>query len=590
MTASISSRVAALRKELARQGLDGFLVPRSDEYQNEYVPPSAERLAWVSGFTGSAGMAAVLADRAALFVDGRYILQAPDETDAAVFEVVKAPPAQPSVWLSEKVSRGSRIGFDPWLHSQNWAEAARKVLGKAGIELVAVAKNPLDAVWVDRPLPPVAPIVVHPLEFAGEAAEAKRVKLAEGLKKQNIGAFIVTAPDSIAWLLNVRGNDVPHTPFALSFVILHANGEVDWFVEERKLSDAVRSHIGNSVRVRAHCDFALEISKLAKVGVVLAADPGETGAAVFEAMGLSAQRLTDPCQLPKATKNEVEVAGTTAAHARDGVALVKFFAWLDAQKPGTIDELTVMSTLRKLRSEGQHFRDLSFESISGAGPNGAIVHYRASEKTNRKLGAGELLLLDSGGQYLDGTTDVTRTVAIGVPSAEMIDRFTRVLQGHIDLASAVFPPNTTGAQLDGFARRALWEAGLDFDHRTGHGVGSYLSVHEGPQYIGGRDTQVMLPGMVVSNEPGYYKAGAYGIRIESLVVVEKRSVPGGEREMLGLRTLTMCPIDRRLIDVKMLSEAQKVWLNGYHAEVLRVVGPAVSGEAKVWLEKNTAPL
>jgi len=580
---SLQDKVAALRGKLAELDISGFIIPHDDEYQNEYLPPAAERLTFISGFTGSSGTAVVLEKTAALFVDGRYTLQAPLETDTSVYTLKNTPKDSVSEWIKAELPENGKLGYDPWLHSEDWVRNAKK----KGLDLVAVSANPLDAIWNDRPALLSSPAVPHPLCFAGESHEDKRKRLAEALRKDGDEAFVVTRQDSLAWLLNIRGADVPHTPFALGFAILHADATVDLFILPEKIGPETKAHLGPDIRLHPPSAFVPRISQLAGQ-VKLAADPAAAASAIFAAADRKISPLTDPCTLPKACKNATELEGTQNAHRRDGVALVRFLFWL-SQQTG-VDELAVMAKLRGFRAEGNHFRDLSFETIAGSGPNGAIVHYRASEKTNRTLQQGEFLLLDSGAQYLDGTTDVTRTIAIGPVSPEMKNRFTRVLKGHIGVASAVFPVGTTGSALDSMARRPLWEAGLDYNHRTGHGVGSYLSVHEGPGYIGAKEQVPLQPGMVISNEPGYYKTGAYGIRIESLVAVEQVKIEGAEREMLGLRTLTLCPIDRNAIDVDLLTAAERDWLNAYHQRVWTELAPALNTEEQLWLKAATAAL
>ena len=593
----VAARLTALREELTKRGLAAFLVPHADEYQNEYLPASAERLAYLTGFTGSAGQAVVTADKAALFVDGRYTLQAPAQTDTSCFAVEKLTPDCASVWLCETLPEHATVGFDPWLISEDSYRALHSALALRQIKLVPVSDNPLDALWTDRPAAPCTLAETHPLEFAGEASEAKRLRMAEAVREQGYAAFIITRPDSLAWLLNLRGQDVEHTPLTLGFAILHTTGLVDLFIDPRKLTAEVKADLGNAVTFYPPAQFSAFVTELAHK-TRLAADGAAAAHALF-ALGQTQEdghsriaRLTDPCQLAQAQKNATEIEGSRRAHRRDGVAMVKCLYWLSQQAAaGQVDELTVMDKLRSWRAEGEFFRDLSFGTIAGSGPNGAIVHYSASAATNRNLQTGEFFLLDSGAQYRDGTTDITRTIAIGTVSPEMKDRFTRVLKGHIAIASCVFPQKTTGHQIDALARRALWEAGLDFDHGTGHGVGSYLSVHEGPQGISTRANGVTLrAGMIVSNEPGYYKTGAYGIRIENLVVVEPRPVVGAEREMLGFDTLTLCPIDRNAIDVSLLTPAEKDWLNQYHARVATELLPLLPAAEAAWLKLATAPV
>jgi Xaa-Pro aminopeptidase len=590
-----AGRIHDLRAELDRRGLVGFLCPRGDEHQGEYVAPCAERLRWLTGFTGSAGLAIVLTGRAAIFVDGRYTLQVRSQVDGGIFEYRHLIDEPAGDWLAVHAPRGARVGYDPRLHTPEGLVRIRAGVERAGAELVALDDNPVDAVWHDKPPSPIARVVVHDERFAGRPAAAKRVEIAERIAADGYAAAVISDPASIAWLLNVRGADVPHTPLPLSFALLKANGDVDWFVEPLKLDADVAPHLGNQVRVAPPDAFAPALDALGagKARVLLDAGTGSTWIQERLARaGAAVVRGQDPCALPKARKNEGELAGTRAAHVRDGTALVRFFAWLAAEAPlGSLDELTVQDRLLAQRRRGAHFRDTSFDTISGAGPNGAIVHYRSEPATNRKLLPGELYLVDSGAQYLDGTTDVTRTIAIGTPSAEQRDRFTRVLKGHIAIATTKFPRGTTGSQIDALARRPLWEAGLDFDHGTGHGVGSYLSVHEGPQRISKMPNAVALePGMIVSNEPGYYKTGAYGIRIENLVVVRQVEIAGGERPMLGFETLTLCPIDLALVEPSLMSPEETAWLDAYHARVARTLLPLVDAAAARWLEAATRPL
>lgn len=586
-------RLSSLRAELARRELAGFLIPRADEHQGEYVAPSAERLAWLTGFTGSAGLAAVLPECAAMFVDGRYVLQAEAEVDGAAFELRHLTDAPLDAWLSEHLA-GRRLGYDPWLHTELQVERLKRVCAEAGGQAVACAGNPLDAVWADRPAPPLAPVVAHPLSFAGRPSADKRAEVAGLIKRQRAEAAVLSLPESIAWLLNVRGGDVPRTPLPLSFAILYIDGTVDWFVDPRKPDQALDAELGEAVRRFEPAAFGPRLDRLGERAVLV--DPASAPAWVFDRLRAAKAEIVrgeDPCLLPKACKNEVELAGTREAHRRDGAALTTFLAWLaEAAPAGGVTEIAASEKLLALRRRDARFRDLSFDTISGSGANGAIVHYRVSERTDRVLQPGELYLVDSGAQYLDGTTDVTRTVAIGQPSEEMRDRFTRVLKGHIALATARFPVGTSGSQLDALARRALWQVGLDYDHGTGHGVGSYLGVHEGPQRISKAPNSVALkPGMIVSNEPGYYKTGGYGIRIENLVVVgETPRAAGEERAMLGFETLTLAPIDRALIARDLLSREEVAWLDAYHNRVHEMIGPLVDPATRAWLELATEPL
>jgi Xaa-Pro aminopeptidase len=594
-----AARLADLRAELAGRGLAGFIVPRSDEHQGEYVAPRAERLAWLTGFTGSAGAAVVLADKAAVFVDGRYTLQAADEVDGRLFTIehlVEAPPAQ---WIAKHLRAGEKLGLDPWLHTENAAKALLAAAEKAGGTLEPVSTNPVDAVWADQPDPPRAPVAVHETKYAGRGSAEKRAEIAAAVEQAGTEAAVLTAPDSINWLLNIRGGDIPFTPVALAFALAHADGRVDLFIDAKKLNDAVRAHLGSEITVRGPDEFDSALADLGRRGASVMADPQTAATHIFTVLRDAGAKIVpgaDPCALPKACKNEVELAGTRAAHVRDGAALTRYLAWIAREAPkGDLDEIAAAQKLESLRRENDLFHGLSFATISGAGPNGAVVHYRASERTKRRLEPGQVYLVDSGAQYLDGTTDVTRAVFIngnGEAGAEERDRFTRVLKGHIAIATARFPKGTSGAQLDALARRALWDAGLDYDHGTGHGVGSYLGVHEGPQRIAKIGSDVPLrPGMIVSNEPGYYKAGAFGIRIENLVTVTAlESVPGAERELYGFETLTLAPIERQLIDVGLLTKSETAWLDAYHARVRETLSPLVDSETTSWLATVTKPL
>lgn len=588
-----SARVAALREELDARGLDGFVVPMTDEHQNEFVPRHAQRLGWLSGFTGSAGTIVVLADKAALFVDGRYTLQAQEQVDLDTFET--SGHDNVSDWLTENLSAGQTLGYDPWLHSEAGAKALRKAVEAANGILTPVSDNPVDAVWTDRPAVPLSRIVPHDLQYAGEASEAKRKQIAERLGEEGADTLVLSAPDSIGWLFNVRGGDVARTPLPLAFATLASDGKAQLFVDIRKCENRLDNHLGPDIALRPIEEFSEELSDLGERRAKVLVDPKSSPSQIIASLedsGAEVVRKPDPCQKPKAIKNDVEIDGTRAAHCRDGVALAKFLQWLGENSPlGDVDELTAVETLRGFRQENDLFRDLSFDTIAGSGPNGAIVHYRVNEASNRLLKEGELFLLDSGAQYLDGTTDVTRTVAIGAPSDEQRDRFTRVLKGHIALARARFPKGTTGHQLDVLARNALWQIGLDFKHGTGHGVGSYLGVHEGPQSISTRHTDIALePGMILSDEPGYYKTGEYGIRIENLVAVVSSTVGVDEDPFFEFETLTLAPIDLGLVVAELLTDDEREWLNSYHARVLETIGPNVEGETLKWLERATRRL
>jgi Xaa-Pro aminopeptidase len=593
-----ADRLKALREQLKANKLDGFVVPLTDEHMSEYVGSYAQRLAWLTGFEGSAGSAVVLPEQAAMFVDGRYTLQVRQQVSPTEWSYQSVPETSTTDWLKEHAPEGARIGYDPWLHTRDWVKKAKEALASRGAELVPVTRNPIDEIWNDRPEASKAHLIVQPDLYAGKSAAEKRTEIGDWLQKQHADAAVLSALDSIAWAFNIRGQDVTHTPVALAYALVHADGTADLFVAGEKIGPDVRQHLGNGVRLHERSEFEIALAALKDKTVVV--DPERAVSAIFDALesaGAKVLPMRDPTILPKAIKNPAEVAGQKSAQERDGAAIARFLHWIDEQAPtGEIDELVASDKLEGLRRESPELRDLSFDSISGAGPNGAIVHYRSTEKTNRKLEKGTLYLIDSGGQYVDGTTDITRTVAIGEPTAEMLDRFTRVLKGHIAIATAVFPKGTRGSQLDSFARRPLWEAGLDYAHGTGHGVGSFLSVHEGPQRISpvgsaqsGGDEPLQV-GMILSNEPGYYKTGEYGIRIENLVLVVEREIEGAEKEMLGFETLTFAPIDRRLIDVEMLEPEELVWLNCYHAHVMARIAPKLEGPDLEWLQRACAPI
>jgi len=591
---SYEDRLKALREELARRRLDGFVVPLTDEHMSEYVGAYAQRLAWLTGFQGSAGSAVVLPAEAAIFVDGRYTLQVREQVDGQHWSYQSVPQTSTAQWLEQHAPDGGRIGYDPWLHTRGWVEAARKALAGKGAELVAVDTNPVDAIWPDRPAPSAARLVVQPDALTGQSSAAKRADIADWLATKKADSAVLSALDSLAWAFNIRGQDVDRTPVALAYALVHADATADLFVAPDKLDEAVKAHLGNGVRL--HDRAAFEPALKAMAGKTVAVDPERAVAAIFEALSGAGATLIeerDPVVLPKAVKNAVEIAGHKAAQARDGAALSRFLHWLSVEAPkGGLDEIQASDRLQAFRAETGLLRDLSFDTISGAGPNGAVVHYRASDETKRILEPNSLYLVDSGGQYQDGTTDVTRTVAIGTPTAEMRDRYTRVLKGHLAIARAVFPRGTRGGQLDILARQHLWAAGLDYAHGTGHGVGAYLSVHEGPQRIatfGGGD-EPLQPGMILSNEPGYYKTGEYGIRIENLILVEERAIEGGEKAMLGFETLTFAPYERALIDTDMLDAGEIAWIDAYHAQVRAIVGPQLEGDAADWLADVTAPL
>jgi Xaa-Pro aminopeptidase len=593
--AASGARVAALRTELARRGLTGFVVPRSDRHQNEYVPASEERLAWLTGFTGSAGAAIVLMERAVLFVDGRYTLQVREQVDTSLFTIEHLVETPPDRWIETNLTSADRLGYDPWLHTVESAERLAKACAAAGATLVAVEPDLIDAIWSNRPAPPLGAVTLHDLRFAGEEAEEKLARIRAELAKLRADALIVSDPHAVAWAFNIRGADVAHTPLPLAFAVVPQAGRPALFVDGRKLSNDVRDRLEGLADVREPADFVQALAALGQARKTVRLDQATAADALARLVithGGKVARGACPIVLMKAVKNQVEISGARAAHIRDGAAVTRFLAWFDREAArGTLTEIDAVAALESFRRDTGLLKDVSFPTISGAGPDGAIVHYRVTSKTNRAIAPGELFLIDSGGQYQDGTTDITRTVPVGEPTAEMRERFTRVLKGHIAIARAVFPDGTTGAQLDSFARQFLWAQGLDFDHGTGHGVGSYLSVHEGPARISKLGTTALRRGMILSNEPGYYKAGAYGIRIENLVlVVEAAAVPGAEKPLNAFETLTLAPIDRRLIVANMLTPEETEWLDGYHARVAQTLSPLVDAETRAWLAAATRPL
>ena len=593
--AASGPRVAALRTELARRGLTGFIVPRSDRHQNEYVPASEQRLAWLTGFTGSAGVAIVLMQRALLFVDGRYTLQAREQVDTSLFAIEHLAETPPDRWIEENLAIGDRLGYDPWLHTVEGAERLGKACATAGATLIAVEPDLIDAIWADRPAAPLGAVTLHDVRFAGEAAEDKLARIRAEVAKLRADALVVSDPHAVAWAFNIRGADVAHTPLPLAFTIVPQAGRPSLYVDGRKLSNDVRNRLEVLADVREPSDFVGALGALGRQKQTVRLDQATAADALARLVtshGGKVTRAPCPIALMKAVKNEVEIAGARAAHLRDGAAVTRFLAWFDREAPrGKLSEIEAVAALESFRRDTGLLKDISFPTIAGAGPDGAIVHYRVTIKSNRVVAPGELFLIDSGGQYEDGTTDITRTIAVGEPTAEMRDRFTRVLKGHIAIARAIFPEGTTGAQLDSFARQFLWAQGLDFDHGTGHGVGSYLSVHEGPARISKLGTTALKPGMILSNEPGYYKTGAYGIRIENLVlVVAAAPVPGAEKPLYAFETLTLAPIDRRLIVAEMLTPDEAAWLDRYHARVFEALSPLLDADSRAWLTAATRPL
>ncbi|MGI9484193.1 MAG: aminopeptidase P family protein [Hyphomicrobiales bacterium] len=588
-----AERVAQLRSELARQGVDAFIVPRSDEHQGEYVAPGSERLAWISGFTGSAGTAIITGDEAVIFVDGRYTVQVREQTDAGVFKPLHLADMPPRKWISKNLKEEAKLAYDPWLHTMDGVKRFKSACTNAGAELVPLNNNPIDAIWDERPAAPASAIFTHPTQFAGRSVSDKAEDLAASLEQSGLDAAIVTIPESIAWAFNIRASDVPHTPIPLCFAILHKDEPAELFVEPSRLEESAARQLDSLVNVKPPEAFINALAALTgkRVGV----DPIWTAEAINETLRKAKAVLVhgdDPCLLPKAKKNAVEQEGARVAHIRDGAAMARFLHWLSAEAgAGAITEIEAARKLESFRIETGMLKEISFDTISGAGANAALPHYRVSETSNRTIEPGTFYLVDSGAQYEDGTTDITRTIAIGTPSDEMRDRYTRVLKGHIAIARARFPKGTTGAQIDTLARMPLWQAGLDFDHGTGHGVGSYLSVHEGPQRIAKTGSVALEPGMILSNEPGYYKEGHFGIRIENLVIVrETQRQKGEERDMYGFETITFTPIDTTPIDVSLLDDEELEWLNAYHLEVFEKISPSLSGKALGWLKTVTRAL
>lgn len=592
----LKNRIEMLREKLDELFLDGFLVPMSDEYQNEYVPPSARRIEFLSGFSGSNAFIIVLKNRAAFFTDNRYTVQARRQVPKSIYAVYDLFDKSPHDWLKENVRAGAKIGFDARLHTVSAAEKWNETLEKTGIVLVIVKNNPVDAIWEMRPEPSAAPIIPHELKYAGRESANKIEDLTNILKQENVDAAVITDPESVAWLLNVRGSDVPHNPLPLSSMIVYGDSTVQWFVDEKRITEKVSSTLPASVRIMGEETFVDALREIGSKMQVALVDKDHVSFSVFNELSKSRAHVkngANPCLLPKAIKNPTEIEGAINAHRRDGAALVKLLAWIDDQYPGyTVSEIDVAEKLESFRVEGALYRGPSFDTIAGTGPNSAVVHYHATPETNRMLSLNSFLLIDCGGQYLDGTTDVTRTVVIGNVHDEMRDRFTRVLKGNIALSSARFPDGTSGADLEAFARQHLWAAGLDYGHGTGHGVGSYLGVHEGPQAFSRRSKTALKPGMILSNEPGYYKENNYGIRIENLqLVVDVPEISKPSSRFYGFKTLTLAPIDKRAIMVGLLSNEEKTWLNAYHAHVLEELKLFIKDSATLkWLENATAPI
>jgi Xaa-Pro aminopeptidase len=584
-------RIAKLRSELARRGLEGFIVPRADEHQGEYVPKSAERLAWLTGFTGSAGTAVILQKEAALVVDGRYTVQAAEQVDTSVIAPVQMADASVEDWIAAHLPAGATLGYDPWLHTSESLKRLEQAAARAGGDLAPVDFNLVDVIWIDRPASPQAPVRPHRLEYAGEATASKLERIRKKMAEAKIDALVVSDPHNLAWAFNLRGGDVGHTPLPLGYAVIPSYGPASLFFDPAKMTNEAGAAVGDLAHFVEISAFLGALDTLGHEGGKVRIDSA-TGAVALvrriEAAGGKVEVGADPIALMKAVKNEAEIAGSRAAHLRDGVAVARFLAWLDREAPhGALTEIDAVEALEAFRDETGALKNISFPSISGAGPNAALPHYRVTSSSNRPLEKNQIFLIDSGAQYEDGTTDITRTVIVGEPTAEMKDRFTRVLKGHIAIARAVFPKGTTGAQIDGFARQPLWEAGLDFDHGTGHGIGSYLSVHEGPQRIAKTGHTPLEIGMMLSNEPGYYKQGAYGIRIENLILVESREISGGDREMMGFETLTFSPIDLRLVEPSIMTATEIAWLDAYHAGVREKLASNLDAETRAWLENAT---
>ena len=607
------ARLSALREELKKRGLDGFCVPIADAHMSEYVGEDAQRLRWLTGFGGSAGSAVVLADKAAIFVDGRYTVQVRDQVEERLFEYRGVPKDSPAAWLARNAQEGAKIGYDAWLATPGWVRSTTAALEKVGAKLVAVEGNPIDAVWQDQPAQSDAAARVHADEHAGRNAQDKRQAIADWLTEEKLDAVVLSALDSVGWAFNIRGADIAHTPVAMAFALVSQDGTAQLFIDENKVSPELKQHLGNAVSIRPRAEFETALGEVGDKRIALDPEYGVAAIAqALEAGGAKVVETRDPTILPRAIKNAAEIDGHRDAQARDGAAVSRFLAWVEAEAPsGEIDELTAAAKLLEFRSVDGDLKDTSFDTISAAAGHAALPHYKVDEDSNITIPPGSIFLCDSGGQYIGetgaGTTDITRTVWVGSkdgkaqPTAEMKDRFTRVLKGHIAIAQAIFPEGTTGGQLDTLARHALWQVGCDYAHGTGHGVGSALGVHEGPQRIAkttgsqGGTTEPLAAGMICSNEPGYYKAGEFGIRIENLVLIEERQIEGAdEGTWFGFENLTWVPIDRTLIDVDLLTPEERDWVDHYHACCREILGArlAQTGDTQAtdWLERHTQPL
>jgi Xaa-Pro aminopeptidase len=586
-----SARLNALRAKMSALKLDGYLIPRADEYMGEYVPECAERLSWLTGFTGSAGLAVVLKDKALVLSDGRYDLQLKQQVDAASFETMVAPPGRSWEWIIANAGANARIGYDPRLHTGDAIKALGAELDKAGLTLEAVEGNLIDAIWANRPAPPASTVEAFAEAVAGRSAADKREDVRLAVQKDGGKAVILNAPDSIAWLLNIRGGDVPHNPFALSTAIVRDDGSVDWFIDKDRIPATVASGLGNHVQILAPAYLSKTLDGFP--GQVVLMDDATTPIWFrqrLEKAGATVKHQPDPCTLPKACKTSEEQTAIKAAHVRDGVAIVRFLKWIDEHAPkGKLSEQDVVNRLLMFRKQAPSFRDTSFDTIAGWAGNGAIVHYRVTPETNLTITPPGILLVDSGAQYPDGTTDITRTIAVGEPSQEMKDNNTRVLKGHIGIAMLKFPKGTVGKDIDVLARQALWNHKLDYAHGTGHGVGCYLSVHERGVGISSRANDEFRPGMLVSNEPGYYKTGEYGIRIENLILVTEDGMVDG-RQWMAFETVTLAPIDKRLIEAKLLNAEEAAWLDAYHERVHATLSQHLDAAEQAWLKQACAPL
>jgi Xaa-Pro aminopeptidase len=590
-----AERLTLLRTRMKKARLAGYIVPRQDEFQGEYVAACAERLKWLTGFAGSWGTSIITLKDAAIFVDGRYTVQVREQVDVSLITPQHLVEHPLSLWITENFSKGDRIGFDPWLMSMREHDTLAKACEKIEAKLVAVAGNLIDEIWQDRPATPDAKIKLHPLKYAGQSVSDKFEIVTRELQKQSADAVFIADPASVSWLFNIRGNDLAHVPTVQAYAIVGQHGKGELFIDLAKVPEKVAQALDKNCTIRKPDEIETALEELARKGIVVMLDPVSVPEAVnakLHKSGSKVRQATDPCSLPKAMKNATEQEGARQAHIRDGMAMVNFLHWFETEAAkGELNEAKAAKRLHDFRIATRELLDLSFETIPAAGPNAAIPHYHVDAANPRNIGINEIFLIDSGGQYIDGTTDITRTLIVGKPTDEMRDRFTRVLKGMIQISLLRFPKGTTGAHLDAFARASLWKAGLDFDHGTGHGVGSYLSVHEGPQRFAKQTHVELKPGMIISNEPGYYKPGEFGIRIENLLIVtEPQKIAGGDRDMMGFETITLCPIERDLIDAKMLTKEELDWLDAYHAQVWRELRPHVTGPLATWLTRACAPI